>query len=200
MSADQTKKLEKKRRIIESAFELFKSKNIYNTAVDDIVKAAGIARGTFYLYFKDKSDLIEQLVFYKSGESMKAMMLLAAERAADAPDLESYARIFIDALIDAMVEQKELLTVLNKNMSACLRSFPSFGDPEAVELYHSITGRLLDHGYTQEGLDRAAYVVFELISAVSYDAITYEKPFGIEEIRPVLVAAALSVLKGCTAA
>ena len=64
MPAAQDKKLEKKRRILENAYQLFKSKNIYNTAVDDIVKASGIARGTFYLYFKDKSDLIEQLLFF----------------------------------------------------------------------------------------------------------------------------------------
>ena len=55
MAALQEKKLEKKRKILENAYQLFKSKNIYNTAIDDIVKASGIARGTFYLYFKDKS-------------------------------------------------------------------------------------------------------------------------------------------------
>ena len=115
MPADQSKKLEKKRRIIESAYQLFREKNIYNTAVDDIVKASGIARGTFYLYVKDKSDLIEQLVFYKSGESMKEMMRQAASRAADAEDLEAYATVFINALIDSLIEHRDVLTVVNKN-------------------------------------------------------------------------------------
>lgn len=200
MPVDQQKKLEKKRRIIESAYALFRDKNIYNTAVDDIVKAAGIARGTFYLYFKDKSDLIEQLIFLKSGESMKEMIRQAAERAAKAPDIESYARVFLDALIDFMVERRELLTVVNKNMSACLTSFPHFNDDDAEALYHSVTDRFLEEGYTQASLDRTAYIVFEMIDAVAYDAITYKKPFGLEDLRPMLIDAALSVIRGGAAA
>ena len=191
MPVDQQKKLEKKRRIIESAYALFRDKNIYNTAVDDIVKAAGIARGTFYLYFKDKSDLIEQLIFLKSGESMKEMIR---------QDIESYARVFLDALIDFMVERRELLTVVNKNMSACLTSFPHFNDEDAEALYHSVTDRFLEEGYTQATLDRTAYIVFEMIDAVAYDAITYKKPFGLEDLRPMLIDAALSVIRGGAAA
>ena len=195
MPADQSKKLEKKRRIIESAYQLFREKNIYNTAVDDIVKASGIARGTFYLYFKDKSDLIEQLVFYKSGESMKEMMRQAASRAAEAEDLEGYARVFIDALIDSLIEHREVLTVVNKNLSVVFRAFPAFYDETAEALYRDITGRFLESGYTKEAIDRLSYLVFELISAASYDAITYGKPFGIEELRPLIVSASLAVLR-----
>ena len=39
MPAAQEKKLEKKRRILESAYQLFQKNNVYNTAVDDIVNA-----------------------------------------------------------------------------------------------------------------------------------------------------------------
>ena len=42
MTADTTKKMEKKRRIIETAYQLFQSVGISATAVDDVVKAAGI--------------------------------------------------------------------------------------------------------------------------------------------------------------
>jgi AcrR family transcriptional regulator len=49
------------RRILDSALEVFDEKG-YNTAtVEDIVAAAGIARGTFYLHFKNKLHLVQSL-------------------------------------------------------------------------------------------------------------------------------------------
>ena len=74
MSEISNKKMEKRMKILESAFSLFLEKSVAATAVDDIVKASGIARGTFYLYFKDKSDLLEQIIMYKSMESIKRLL------------------------------------------------------------------------------------------------------------------------------
>lgn len=45
---------DKKARIIHSAIEIFSEKGIDKTKVSDIVKRAGIAQGTFYLYFSSK--------------------------------------------------------------------------------------------------------------------------------------------------
>ncbi|TRM10930.1 TetR/AcrR family transcriptional regulator [Lentibacillus cibarius] len=44
----------KKERIIQSAIEVFREKGLEKTKVSDIVKGAGIAQGTFYLYFSSK--------------------------------------------------------------------------------------------------------------------------------------------------
>ena len=68
------RKNEKKMAILNSAFSLFRQNSVSATAIDDIVQACGIARGTFYLYFKDKSDLLEQLVMIKSSECMRNIL------------------------------------------------------------------------------------------------------------------------------
>ncbi len=44
----------KKGRIIHAAIDIFSEKGIDQTKVSDIVKKAGIAQGTFYLYFPSK--------------------------------------------------------------------------------------------------------------------------------------------------
>ncbi|KGX87005.1 TetR family transcriptional regulator [Pontibacillus litoralis] len=44
----------KKEKIIHSAINVFQQKGIERTKVSDIVKGAGIAQGTFYLYFPSK--------------------------------------------------------------------------------------------------------------------------------------------------
>ena len=195
MAAAQEKKLEKKRRIIESAYQLFQSKNIYNTAVDDIVKAAGIARGTFYLYFKDKSDLIEQLLFFKSAESMKAIMKQATETAEPVTDIRAYSRALISMYIDFLVGQKETLALVDKNISACMRFFPEFYDEEAQKLYTGIVNTFAAFGYPETELTKKIYLIVGMIGNACADAIAYGRPYSIEEIREPLTRAALSILE-----
>lgn len=48
------KKQKKKDALFNTAFELFTTKGTNQTTISDIVNKAGVAKGTFYLYFKDK--------------------------------------------------------------------------------------------------------------------------------------------------
>ncbi len=50
--------LDKKRSIVAAAILVFKEKGIDKTKISDIVKEAGIAQGTFYLYFPSKLSLM----------------------------------------------------------------------------------------------------------------------------------------------
>jgi AcrR family transcriptional regulator len=50
-------------KIVTAAMELFARKGFDKTTVDEIVARAGVAKGTFYLYFKSKDDLIKELAF-----------------------------------------------------------------------------------------------------------------------------------------
>ncbi len=46
--------MDKREKIIHAAVEVFKEKGIEKTKIADIVKLAGIAQGTYYLYFPSK--------------------------------------------------------------------------------------------------------------------------------------------------
>jgi AcrR family transcriptional regulator len=48
----------KKEHIINKAIEFFSNNGFTGTRIDDITEALGIAKGTFYLYFKSKRDLL----------------------------------------------------------------------------------------------------------------------------------------------
>ena len=51
-----------KKRLYECARELFNEYGVDKVGVDDIVEAAGVARGTFYVHFESKDALISSLV------------------------------------------------------------------------------------------------------------------------------------------
>ncbi len=55
-------KLERKNSILLSAEEVFAEKGFFSTSVADIIKHAGIARGTFYLYFDSKKTIFDTLL------------------------------------------------------------------------------------------------------------------------------------------
>jgi AcrR family transcriptional regulator len=55
-------KVERRQQILNHARDVFAKRGYYAAKIDDIVAAAGIARGTFYLYFEDKRAIFEEIV------------------------------------------------------------------------------------------------------------------------------------------
>lgn len=53
---------DRREEIIEAGIEIFSAKGYYNTHIADIVELVGIAKGTFYLYFKSKKELFVALI------------------------------------------------------------------------------------------------------------------------------------------
>ncbi|QVK20740.1 TetR/AcrR family transcriptional regulator [Mycoplasmatota bacterium] len=77
------KKPEERRfEIIHSAKMLFETKGYNETTVEDITIEAGVAKGTFYYYFKSKEDIIEAIV-----ETTLENVLKSADELAKSPHL-----------------------------------------------------------------------------------------------------------------
>lgn len=47
---------------IDTAEELFNARGYFETQISDIVKAIGVAQGTFYYYFKSKEAIVEAII------------------------------------------------------------------------------------------------------------------------------------------
>ncbi|HZU81966.1 MAG TPA: TetR/AcrR family transcriptional regulator [Polyangiaceae bacterium] len=55
-------KPERRQQILGVARDVFARRGYHAAKIDDIVAAAGVARGTFYLYFEDKRAIFEEIV------------------------------------------------------------------------------------------------------------------------------------------
>ena len=63
MNKPKSKKaIETKHKLILSAKKLFSEKDINKTSVREIVEEAGVAKGTFYLYFETKEDVVWAII------------------------------------------------------------------------------------------------------------------------------------------
>ena len=55
------KKEEKRQRLLDSAHSLFVAHGISGTSISQICEKAGVAKGTFYLYFQNKEEISREL-------------------------------------------------------------------------------------------------------------------------------------------
>jgi TetR/AcrR family fatty acid metabolism transcriptional regulator len=53
---------QRRRQILDAALTVFAEKGYHGTAISDLVKTAGVARGTFYLYFDSKEAVFQELL------------------------------------------------------------------------------------------------------------------------------------------
>ncbi|SCY77217.1 TetR/AcrR family transcriptional regulator [Alkaliphilus peptidifermentans] len=70
----KTKKGEVTRNhIIQAAEQLFMEKSVSKVTISEIVQRAGVAKGTFYLYFESKDELVWNFMDHKFGHADKWM-------------------------------------------------------------------------------------------------------------------------------
>ena len=80
-----TKKPEERRlEIIKTAERLFRENGYSNTPVDAIIKEIGVAKGTYYYYFKSKEDILEAIVEYQLDQLVEMVEQIAADESMDA--------------------------------------------------------------------------------------------------------------------
>ncbi len=61
-SDQETPAVDRGAELLAAATAVFAQKGFHDTKVSDIVTAAGVAQGTFYLYFKGKNDVFFRLI------------------------------------------------------------------------------------------------------------------------------------------
>jgi AcrR family transcriptional regulator len=81
----ETKRDRTRRRLTQAALRLMAERGINGTSVSEIAAEAELANGTFYLYFKDKSEIVAavcQAVTLAMHNEMSSMRLLLEEGSA----------------------------------------------------------------------------------------------------------------------
>ena len=105
-------KAERRQTILNRARDVFARRGYHETKIEDIVAAAGIARGTFYLYFKDKRAVFEEIVdraFTQIGMAIVRVDPRDAGRTV-ADQVQENIRRIVRMLLDDRSTTKILLT------------------------------------------------------------------------------------------
>lgn len=180
-------KEEKKRKILESSFLLFTEKGFKNTSIQEIVDKANVAKGTFYLYFKDKYDVQEYLITDKSEQLFHDAILDVNKK--NITDFSERFIAIIDYIINEFINDKSLLKFISKNLSLGV-----FGDKLTNFMDKEKGSTILEEFEKQIKLNNVPiknpkitlFMVIELTSSVVFTSISLNKPLPIEKIKPYL--------------
>ena len=186
MGKIETKKEAKRKDLLNAAFELFTTKGFHNTSIADIVGKAGIAKGTFYLYFKDKTDIRNRLISAKATQLFREAC--AKLEQTDLSKLDDQFIFLTDEILHALEQDKSLLFFLSKHLSwgifkNSMTEETTDDGITAKELYDQLIAR---SSYHFDNPEIIIYLIIELVAGVSYNAILYEDPAPIDDLKPYL--------------
>lgn len=75
---------ERRLEIIKTAEKLFRENGYSNTSVEAIIKEMGVAKGTFYYYFKSKEDILQAIVDHTLDQLVQMAQQVADDASMDA--------------------------------------------------------------------------------------------------------------------
>ena len=197
MGKIEDKKKQKKEALLVSAMQLFTEKGIAETSISEIAKNAKMAKGTFYLYYKDKYEIRDHLVARKANEIFeKANAFLQDEiRDVFAGNVESYIIALVENIIDQFKASPFLLRFIAKNLSWGIFSnirIKDLDNKNCMDIFDELL-KFSNKRYRQKEL--MVYMIVELVNATCYNVILYHTPVDIESLKEDLILAIQNILK-----
>lgn len=189
---DQNKQ-HKKDTLLKTAFHLFTTKGIAKTSISEIVEAAGIAKGTFYLYFTDKYDIRNKLIAHESSLIFKkAGEALAASGITNFDDRIIF---IVDHILNQLNENQALLNLINKNLSwGIFKNALIQNTEEGVNFKHVYNQMIQESGTPIRDPEVMLFLIIELVSSTCYSAILYQEPVDLVSLKPHLFEVIRSII------
>lgn len=183
---DENKQL-KLEALYKSAYDLFLTQGIAKTSIHDIVQKAGVAKGTFYLYFKDKYEIRDRLIAKTAGRLF--MKAYEEARGANIPAFEDKIIFIVDYVLDEMAQNTPILQFISKNLSwGIFRQAIAKNDVETdIDIMGFFRRMVKENPKVKlEAPETMLFMIIELASSTSYSTILENDPVSYEEFKPYL--------------
>lgn len=138
--AHEDSKEPKRAAILKAACEVFRNRRFDEVKLDEIAAAAGVGKGTLYLYFESKEDLFAQMAVDGLDEITERIRVITAMPGAYKDRLFLFGREFADFVR----RRYGVMQVMNQVQ------------PEPVnKVFRKYHGRMIDsiHGLLQAGIE-----------------------------------------------
>ena len=189
---------DKKQRLLNTAFTLFTQKGIKDTSIQEIVDNANVAKGTFYLYFKDKYEIQNILIAKKSEKLFNdALEKLHKNYIESFPDQIIF---IINNIIDELQKQPTLLKFISKNLSwgvynkSILKIYEN-SEKKEDSLFNLFLKGVKENNINLKNPEVTLFMIIELVSSTCFTSILEKEPLPIEEYKPFLYDAIRQFLK-----
>lgn len=196
--AEENKKA-KREALLNTAFELFTAQGIPATSIANIAEKAGVAKGTFYLYFRDKYDLRDLLIQHKAsqilGTAFEAMNKTACKT------IEEKILFLASNIMGQLAADKGLLRFIGKNLSwgvikHNMESLPSIGGESREESFAETVQHIFETSEVQyKDPEVLLYMIVEFVGSACYSSVLENEPVPIKELRPYILESVKAIMR-----
>ena len=193
-------KKEKENRLMEKALKLFTEKGVNNTSIQDIADEAGVGKGTFYLYFKDKYDIRDKVIANCSNKLFADA--LSALNKSYIKNFEDQIIFVINYILDELNKNKILLKLISKNLSFGLfnTTISNLSNLSNIEndtetLYDKFVNKVNENNINLKNPKVTLFTIIELVSSTGFNSILYNEPLPLEQYKPYLYSVIRDILK-----
>ena len=140
---------DKRERILRAAIKVFARKGFYATRVSEIAKAAGVADGTIYLYFKNKDDVLVSIF----EDRITRLLTVLRDEIERAEGFDEKLRVVVELQLGLLEGQRDLAEVVTVNLRQSSRLLKQYAAPlftEDLELIAGVIGEGQREGRVRE--------------------------------------------------
>jgi len=180
--------LNKKRKydaLLTKGTELYTENGLHNTSVDQITKKAGVAKGTFYLYFKNKEDFIEQIALKLNIDILKESMNKADKKLNT--NAITYTLEVANQLVTYYTKNPTILKLVFRNFSWSTLMKQFYKSKQVTDLYNVFRTKYAEIQIEHEQVNYILFILIQLTGSICYESIINKSPAPITIMKEVLI-------------
>jgi AcrR family transcriptional regulator len=140
-------------KIIKNALRIFAQKGFFRTTVEDIADATGVAKGTVYLYFRDKQDLYTASIDENFNRALEMLSEVEQSHGTPGEKMNKIANDFVDYITHLRTTYLPF-TFENINLTGkTLKKIHSTVEPKLLNMIEIIS-RIINDGIEQNEFRR----------------------------------------------
>lgn len=194
----RSKKINKYDRIVDSAYQLFLERGFDAVSIQEIATRAGVAKGTFYLYFRDKDALRDCVIAQKSNEIFQRA--LNALHQTDIMAFEDQIIFVVDYVTDILAQNRETLKLIAKNLSFGVfnQKVSEYFTDDRTDIVRILLSAAVKSHVQLKNPKILLYMIIELVGSTCFSCILDSEPLEIAVFKPYLFEAIRAIIHSQT--
>lgn len=180
----------KESRLLDTAYRLFTQKGVKDTSIQEIADRADVGKGTFYLYFKDKYEIRDVLIYRKSKKIFDDAYKESKKETFTT--LTDQMIFIIDRVINKLNKNQVMLKFISKNLSwgifneTITKVYNISNEEDKNGIYSLFLKGIKEYNINLDRPEVTLFMIIELVGSTCFNSIIYKEPVSIEELKPYL--------------
>ncbi len=184
----------KRENLLTSAYNLFIRKGVHATSIDEITDNAGVAKGTFYLYFEDKWDIFEKTIIERSHLLFEEALIYVNNQ--NIKGFKDRIINMIDYIIESFKDNNELLKFIGKNLSLGMYNKVIIDEYEQYsDIKETLEKEFKEYNKKEKNAEIKLFMIIELTSSTIYNSILNDFPLSINDYKKILFEQIKNIIK-----